>query len=423
MRTVVKFGGTSIKNEARIKLAAKNLTKLVKSGKQVITVVSAQGNTTTRLIQTVEKITDGQLASKSYLEYLAMGEKMSCHLLTLALEKYGIKAVAITQDMKEFPLVSLLPSQEATTTSTKKTNEFKHFVLDEEAIRNKMERYIKPLLEQGVVPVIAGFFIVDAKRNLISLGRGGSDITSFLIGKYLNCDEVIIVTDVAGVFSSDPRQVSKAAVIDQISADDLVLLSQTGAQVLHPNALRFKTDTFQAKIVHFKKLGNYIEAGTTIKGTVNTKIQAHKKKLTLFTFTGKNLSEKTKLFFSLLEWLVAKNLFIHSLSTGTSFISLYLEGDIQDFVYQELHEEFIRKKKFFTGLAKLTDVGEIKISNHLFVESPGMISMISSILFREGINIIEMITAHTDIVVYVKSEQIRKSVKILEQKLLSTNQK
>ena len=423
MRTVVKFGGSSIKNDARIKLAAKNLTELVKTGKQVIVTVSAQGDTTTRLIQKAEKIAEGQPTSKSYLEYLAMGEKMSCHLLTLALERNGTKALAITQEMEEFPLVSLLPSQENTSTSSKKTNEFKHFVLDEEAIKNKMNRYIKPLLEQGIVPVIAGFFIVDEKRNLISLGRGGSDITSFLIGKYLNCDEVIIVTDVPGVLSSDPKHVNKATVIDQISADDLVLLSQTGAQVLHPNALRFKTNTFKAKIVHFKELGNYIEAGTTIKGTVNTKIQAHGGRLTLFTFTGKNLSEKTKVFFSLLEWLMGKNIPIHSLSTGTSFISLYLEGDIQTSVYQELHEEFIRKKKFFTGLTKLTDVREIKISNHLFVESPGMISMISSVLFREGINIIEMITAHTDIVVYVKSEYIEKSVKILEQKLISGNQK
>ena len=423
MRTVVKFGGTSIKNEARIKLAARNLAKLAKTGKQVIAVVSAQGNTTSHLIQKAEKIAEGQSGSKSYLEYLAMGEKMSCHLLTLALERNGIKAIAITQDMKEFPLVSLLPSQENTTTSSKKTNEFKHFVLDEEAIRSRMDRYIKPLLEQGIIPVIAGFFIVDAKRNLISLGRGGSDITSFLIGKYLNCDEVIIVTDVAGVFSSDPRKVNKAAVIDQISADDLVLLSQTGAQVLHPNALRFKTDTFQAKIVHFKELGNYIEAGTTIKGRVNTKIQAYKKKLTLFTFMGKKLSEKTKLLFSLLEWLMEKNILLHSLSTGTSFISLYIEGDIADSVYQELHEEFINKRKIFSGLTKLTDVGEIKISNHLFVESPGMISTISSILFREGINIIEMITAHTDIMVYVKNEYINKSVKILEQRLIPKNQK
>ncbi|GAB4295300.1 MAG: aspartate kinase [Myxococcota bacterium] len=419
MITVVKFGGTSIENENRIRLAAKNLKKLVASGRQVVAVVSAQGNTTNKLVQKLSKVSKNQSRSKSYFEFLATGEKMSAHLLAMALNELGQPAEAITQESEKFPLLSALQATDEGETGAGKTNELKRFMIDEDTTRSRMKKYIRPLLDSSCVPVVAGFFIKDSDGNLVSLGRGGSDVTAFLLGKYLNCDEVIIVTDVTGVFSSDPREVNKPRILGKISAEDLALLARTGAQILHPNALRFKSGSYEAKIVHFKDLGKVENTGTKINGAVNTRIQAYKGELTLFTFTGKRISEKVGLFAKIADWFAVRNLSIHSLSTGDDFVSIYIHGAKIDGLYKELHTEFIEKRKLFTGLTKVENVGEVKVSNHIFVESPGIISLISENLFKEGINIIEMVTAHTDIVVYVSKNLVDKSVSVLRKKFLS----
>jgi aspartokinase len=135
--------------------------------------------------------------------------------------------------------------------------------------------------------------------------------------------------------------------------------------------------------------------------------------LNLYTFAGKRLSERIGLLATLSSWLVEKGYSIHSLSSSDSFISLYLEGEVDDGLFNELHGEFIEKRRMFDGLTRVKNVGEIKLSNHIFIESPGMISLISENLLRERINIIEMITAHTDIIIYTSRAVLEKSAGIL----------
>jgi aspartate kinase len=272
------------------------------------------------------------------------------------------------------------------------------------------------MIERGEIPVIAGFFIKDRAGNLLSLGRGGSDVTAFLAGKYLKCDEVIIVTDVEGVFSGDPRFIQSARIFDRIDADTLTQFAVTGAQVLHPNALRFKSENCNAKIVHYLDLDKIDTTGTRIEGVADTKISAYPDRLALLTLNGKNLHMTKGILAQISIWLADREISIHSITSSDNFVSIYLSEEKAGIIYSEMHEEFVAKRSLFDGLSRIKNVGEIRLSNYIFIESPGIISIISDRLSKNGINIIEMVTAHTDIVIYVNYSILEKTVNLLKER-------
>lgn len=416
MRIVVKFGGTSIKNDARLHLAATNLIRLHSDGHEIIAVVSAQGDTTNRLIQKGLKISPSLKNTQKFLNLLSMGEKQSCSLLAMALEEKGQKSHAITQDYPHWPLISVTDFSTSQSIGLTKDNELQHIIMDDDECFSRSHHYIEPILEKGEIPVLAGFFIKDREGNLLSLGRGGSDVTAFLIGKYLKCNEVVIVTDMAGVFSGDPRKVKSARIFDKIDVDTLARFAVTGAQVIHPNALRFKSKDLTAKIVHFHDLDKLPKLGTEIEGTADTKISFSTEKLGLLTFSGQNLHKTKGLLAQISTYLSDKGISIHSITSYDTFVSIYLTEEEAEMTYAEMHEEFIVKRHLFDGLSRIKNVGEIRLSNYIFIESPGIISIISDKLSKEGINIVEMVTAHTDIVIFVNFSIIEKAVSLLKER-------
>jgi len=104
--------------------------------------------------------------------------------------------------------------------------------------RERSEAVLRPLLEEGVVPVVTGFIGATADGVLTTLGRGGSDYSATILGAALNADEVIIWTDVDGVLTADPRLVPEARTIPEISYREAAELAYFGAKVLHPKTLR-----------------------------------------------------------------------------------------------------------------------------------------------------------------------------------------
>jgi len=107
-----------------------------------------------------------------------------------------------------------------------------------EATREKTQKRIGPLLTGGVVPVVTGFIGATADGALTTLGRGGSDYSATILGAALDAEEIIIWTDVEGVLTADPRLVSDARTIPEISYREAAELAYFGAKVLHPKTLR-----------------------------------------------------------------------------------------------------------------------------------------------------------------------------------------
>lgn len=107
-----------------------------------------------------------------------------------------------------------------------------------ERTREKCEARLRPLLKQGIVPVVTGFIGATPEGVLTTLGRGGSDYSATILGAAISADEIIIWTDVNGVLSADPRLVPEARTIPEISYREAAELAYFGAKVLHPKTLR-----------------------------------------------------------------------------------------------------------------------------------------------------------------------------------------
>jgi aspartate kinase len=151
----------------------------------------------------------------------SLGERLSAPLVSAALKELGVQSEAL----------------EATELIV--TDDF-HGGAEPlmEQTRGKSQGRILPLLEKGIVPVVTGFLGATLEGELTTLGRGGSDYSATILGAALDADEVIIWTDVNGVLTADPRLVSEAQTIPEISYREAAELAYFGAKVLHPKTLR-----------------------------------------------------------------------------------------------------------------------------------------------------------------------------------------
>lgn len=211
---VQKFGGTSVGNLERIEKVADIIAK-EKQIHNVVAVVSAMAGETNRLLALAQGITP-EPSRVAMDMILASGEQVSCGLLAIALEKRGIKAL---------PMLGFQVGI--------KTNE----IFSDARIETINSRIMRKKIAEGFVPVVAGFqgiFVDENKFEYITtLGRGGSDTSAVALAASLKAKRCDIFTDVAGVYTADPRIVKKARIIEKISFAEMMELASLGAKVLH----------------------------------------------------------------------------------------------------------------------------------------------------------------------------------------------
>lgn len=217
---VQKFGGTSVSTEnARISLL-KHVKKARQQGKAVVLVVSAMGRngdpySTDTIISLMESINPHIEPAKKDL-LVSCGEIISCSLIAHFLDTNGIEAEAMT-------------GFQAGILTTDDFNNSNIISIDTTNIHK--------CINQGKVPVIAGFQGITWDGRITTLGRGGSDTTAVELGGYLEAEMVDIFTDVPGVAFVDPRVLPSAEYINVISYDDMYKLASHGAKVIHPRAV------------------------------------------------------------------------------------------------------------------------------------------------------------------------------------------
>ena len=220
MLIVQKYGGSSLANPARVHAAARRITGLAQQGAQVVVVVSAQGDTTDELITKAEFV-NIRGAAREMDMCLAVGEQLSAALMAMAIGALG------------FPAVSLTGWQAGIQTDSVHRNA---------RILGLTNDRIQKELEQGNIVVVTGFQGVDAKGDITTLGRGGSDTTAVALAAFLQADLCQIYTDVDGVYDRDPRQFPGATRFGRISYDKMLRLIEGGAQVLHDRSVEFARD-------------------------------------------------------------------------------------------------------------------------------------------------------------------------------------
>lgn len=208
---VQKYGGTSVADPERISNVADRVAMTRADGNDVVVVVSAMGQTTDELMRLAREITDTPPPRELDM-LLTAGERITMALLAMALEK------------RDIPAVSYTGSQAGILTDSSH---------GEARIREVTGERVKQSVSEGKVVIVAGFQGVDPdRREVTTLGRGGSDTTAVALAVALGAELCEIFTDVEGVFTADPRVVPDAVKVSDISFVDMLALSRNGAGVL-----------------------------------------------------------------------------------------------------------------------------------------------------------------------------------------------
>ena len=388
---VAKFGGTSIGNGQRIRKAAQSVVNEYMSGKKVVVVVSAINKTTDDLVAIADESIGKEVTEKQLAEILSMGERTSIRVFSSVLESLGVKSEYIDPSHDLWPVIT--------------DDNYGKAQIDFERTEEQAQGLLG-LLEQGIIPVVCGFLGRTENGEVTTLGRGGSDVTAFLLGHCLNADNVIIVTDVDGVMSTDPRKINEAEKLDYISVEEMRDLATHGAQVLHPHALRFKDPEINAKIISFEK-GDLSDPGTEIVGpfedSMSKSVTLHHEPISVVALVGEDLLNQIGLIAKMTTLVADANINIYGISAGQNSITLFLDKCDADEAYHLLHNLVIAEDSL-SSISLGRDIAMLTMVNPDFIETPGVITEITNPLKENHINIVEISSSQTAIVLFINWE-------------------
>jgi aspartate kinase len=206
----MKFGGTSVGDAGRIRRVAARLVAARDGGAQVVGVVSAMGQTTDELLSLARQISISPDPRELDM-LLTVGERISCALVAMAINDLGSQAISLTG------------SQAGIVTDG---------VHGKAKILEVRARRISEALDRDAIVLVAGFQGISTDLDLTTLGRGGTDTTAVALAAALGAETCEIYTDVAGVFTGDPRIVTHARKLHAVSYDEMLELAAAGAKVL-----------------------------------------------------------------------------------------------------------------------------------------------------------------------------------------------
>jgi aspartate kinase len=214
---VQKYGGSSVADVDKIRAVAERVMRTKREGHDVVVVVSAMGKTTDDLLALAKKVSPNP--DRRELDMLlSAGERISMALLSLSIRELGGDAISFTG------------SQSGIITNDRH--------IDARIIEVRPFR-VHDELSRGRVVVIAGYQGVSYRREVTTLGRGGSDTTAVAMAAALNAEYCEICSDVDGVYTADPRVVPEARRIGTLSYEETQELAESGAKVLNAQAVEF----------------------------------------------------------------------------------------------------------------------------------------------------------------------------------------
>ena len=217
MLIVQKYGGTSVGSVELIQRVADKVAAVRANGDRIAVVVSAMGDSTDRLVDLAAGIAREPNAREMDV-LLSTGEQVSMALLAMALCERGVPARSFTGSQIRVRTTNIHRRARITDVET---------------------RRLRETLDAGIVPVVAGFQGIDDEGDITTIGRGGSDTSAVALAVALKADECQILTDVDGVYTTDPRMVPEARRLDSISFEEMLELAGQGSRVLHLRSVEF----------------------------------------------------------------------------------------------------------------------------------------------------------------------------------------
>ncbi len=389
MRVVAKFGGTSLGSGDRINRAADSIASAVEAGHQIAVVASAMGSTTDELLDEIKfDVSDADRA-----EIVSMGERTSVRMLKAALASRGVDALFLEPGSEEWPII---------------TNDLGE--VDVKATKRRAATLAAKL--DGVVPVITGFLAQNEAGEITTLGRGGSDTTAVMLGKYMSADEVVIVTDVEGVMTGDPRVVEGARNVGRISVDELRNLSFRGAEVVAPSALSYKDEHLGVRVVHYQH-GDLLTGGTQIEGQFENLIDMQEQELACLTVAGRAIRNSPGILADLSQALRTAEINIDAVASGMDSITFYVNSELAEKAEALLHEQVVSG----TTLSSVTvedGIAVIRVTGGELPNRPGVIQTVLTPIADAGINIHDVITSATSVALFVAWDDREATLEIVQ---------
>ncbi|MFO7927168.1 MAG: aspartate kinase [Halobacteriota archaeon] len=392
MRVVAKFGGTSLGNGDRVNRAADSVAAAVNEGHEVAVVASAMGSTTDFLLDAITFEAD----ESDEAEIVSMGERTSVRMLKAALGTRGIDAEFLEPGSEQWPVI---------------TDE--HGQVDVEETKRRAKKLAADMAAKGYVPVITGFLAQDHAGNVTTLGRGGSDTTAVMLGNYMSADEVVIITDVEGVMTGDPRVVEGARNVGKITVDELRNLSFRGAEVVAPSALSYKTSDMVVRVAHYQH-GDLLHGGTTIEGQFQNLIDMREEPLACLTAAGRAIRNTPGVLSDLSSVLAEADINVDAVASGMDSVSFYVDADVAERAENVLHQAIIELDEL-SSVTVDADIAVIRITGGELPNQAGILQQIIAPLAAEHINILDLITSATSVAVFLEWDDREEALDIIQE--------
>lgn len=392
---VMKFGGTSVATPEKILGVAQRAIREKQQGKRVVIVVSAMGKTTDTLLCLASDIS--QEPPKREMDMLlATGEQVTISLLAMAFKKLGHDALSFTGWQAGIETESVPRNARIETIHTKR---------------------LEDALDLGLFCVVAGFQGVDRSGNITTLGRGGSDTTAVALAAALKAEKCEIYTDVDGVYTSDPRYVTGARKLEQISYDEMLELANLGAGVLHPRAVEFAKNNLvplSVRASYSDEPGTTIQEVITVEKNLIVRGVAFEPGIARITvsYSKPFNGSLSNIFTTLAQHLIDVDIIVQSISDEfPPSVSFSIKEDSLEEAKRVLSEA--RGHIGFTAVDVETDLAKVSIVGSGMVSNPGVAARMFDILRAQDVPVKMVSTSEIKISVVVPSDTMKRSANAL----------
>ncbi len=312
---VMKFGGSSVADNDRLKLVANKIIDLYNKNNNIVVILSAQGKTTDKLIEEALELSKNTKDREMDM-LLSCGEQISIAKLSILLNEMGYNAISLTGWQ-----AGIL---------TNNTNQ--------NAIIENIDttRILKELEDRKIV-IIAGFQGFNENLDITTLGRGGSDTSAVAIASALKAKECYIFSDVDGVYTADPNKIEGAKKLTAVSYNEMMEISSEGAKVLHNRCAEIG-DKFKIPIITKSTFNN--KAGTIITDIIeeNTIKSIIKKDISRISIVGNGIIRNFDFIRNVLDIIEGEKLELLEFNVSESKISISLKNEVNDEILKDFHE-------------------------------------------------------------------------------------
>ena len=395
---VHKYGGSSVADAGKIVSVAKRIAGVHDAGHQVVTVVSAMGDTTDELIDLARTVADEPDARELDL-LLSTGELVSITLLSMALRSLGYDAISLSGPQAGIRTDNAYGRARISEVNPKR---------------------LQHELARGRLVIVAGFQGLTPDADITTLGRGGSDTTAVALAAALHADRCDIYTDVEGIYTADPRVVSKAAKLSEVGYDEMLELAAAGAK-MHPRSIELGS-VYQVPIY---VASSFTDApGTLIHQPSDEAPMEDRIKVTGIAYqtnvakvTVCGVEDKPGVAAALFEPLAASGVSVDTIVQNTSAdrtttdISFTVTTDDLPQALREMSE-----MQTTLGSAQVisdSTLASVSVVGSGMQNTPGYASRMFRILADGGINIDMITTSEIRISCIIGREQAREAVRLL----------